>query len=413
MTAGLTPTGFVAKTVEEIKTELEGAMRADLGADVDTSAESVLGQLVAIVATRERTLWELAEIVYNARVPKGASFASLTELARITGTERRAATKGTVTLGVTLTAGTTLPPGSVAAVAGQPSNRWVTAAAVANPGPGTATVSAYAEAETAGVVRANNGTITVIATPVAGWTAVTNAADAKSGFAIESDAQLRERREAELSRTGTGTVPGLRADLLDLGLGVATFSALSGAELEAVQGAVLSIAVATNRSAWPDAEGRAPHTTEAVVLWKRGLDPGRKALAVGVFALQLYWSSPAGIGWHGTQSAVVTNPNGESETVRWSEASDVQVYVDVVLSTGSGYGDDADTKAAIVEWSEALLLGEDVIRARLYPVLLALPGVLDVIEIRLGRTVATTQQNLTMGPREAALFDTSRITVMR
>lgn len=412
MSFGLLPTGFVAPALEEIRGELEDELRAKLGADLDTSAESVVGQLVAIMATRERTLWELAEATYQARTRAGASFAALTEIARLTGTERRAATKGTVKLLVTLGAGTTLPLGSVAAVLGQASNRWVTTAAVTNPGPGVASLEVYAEAETAGTVRANAGTITVIATPVAGWTAVTNITDAAPGEEIETDAELRARAEEELSQPGTGSVPGIRADLLNLSKGIATATTLTQAELEAVDGSILSVVVETNRGSWPDAEGRAPHSVEAIVLWKRGIDPGRKAVARGIFAVQLLFSTPAGIGWHGTQSEALTNDNGQPEIVRWSEASDVEVFATITLSTGSGYEGPDAVKAAIVTWSEALLLGEDVIRARLYPVLLALPGVLDVIEVRLGRTASTLPQNLTLGPREAALFDTGRITVV-
>ena len=411
MTYGLTPTGFVAKTLEEIKSELEADFRAALGADVDTSAESVLGQLIAVVATKSRELWELAEATYHARTRAGASFAALTEVARLTGTERRAATKGTVSLNVTLAAGTTLPAGSVAAVAGQPTNRWVTVSAVNNPGPGAAIIAVYAEAEMAGVVRANMGTITTIATPVAGWSAVTNPADAAPGEDVETDAELRARAEAELSAPGTATVPAIRADLLNLSRGVATATALTQAELAAVQGSILSVRVENNRSSWPDAEGRPPHSVEAIVLWKRGIDPGRKALATGILALQLYHSTPAGIAWHGAQSATITNDNGASETVRWSEASDVNVYASITLSTGPGFEGAAAVQGALVLWAEALQLGEDVIRSRLYPVLLALPGVLDVIEVRLGRTASTVPANLTIGPREAALFDTGRIVV--
>lgn len=412
MTYGLLPTGFVAPTLQEIKSELEAALRASLGADVDTSAESVLGQLVGLFAQRERTLWELAEATYHARTRAGASYAALTEVARLTGTERRAATKGTVQLNVALSAGTTLPVGSVAAVLGQPTNRWVTTHAVNNPGPGVAVLPVYAEAETAGAVRANANTITVIATPVAGWSAVTNPADAAPGEEIETDPELRARAEEELSRMGTGSVPGLRADLLNLGEGVATATTLTQTELAAVEGSILSVRVETNRSSWPDVEGRPPHSVEVIVLWKRGIDPGRKALATGIFALQLYHSTPAGIDWHGTQSATITNDAGDTETVRWSEASDVNVYATITLATGPGYEGAAAVKAAIVSWSEALQLGEDVIRSRLSPVLLALPGVLDVVEVRLGRSALTVPSNLTIGPREAALFDAGRITVV-
>ena len=210
--AGLTTTGFTTKSAAEILDEIADAQRASsaLGPDWDTSAESPTGQLNGSVATRFASLWELAGLIYSSRDPRRARFAALDSVCGITGTEREGAQKGTVTLTLSVGAGRTIPAGSVAHVVGTPTNRWVTKAAAVNSTGSTASVSVAAEAEIAGAVTsngssyaANAGTITAIATPVTGWLSVTNAADAVTGTAAETDPVLRARRDDEVYAQGS------------------------------------------------------------------------------------------------------------------------------------------------------------------------------------------------------------------
>ena len=76
------------KTVAEIRDELVSDLRDRLGADVDVSAESVLGQVVAIQATKLGELWELVGALYAARTPSGASGAALDALCEIAPASR-------------------------------------------------------------------------------------------------------------------------------------------------------------------------------------------------------------------------------------------------------------------------------------------------------------------------------------
>jgi hypothetical protein len=50
----------------------------------------------------------------------------------------------------------------------------------------------------------------------AGWNNITNPLDAKRGRAADTNETLRARREAELAAAGSGSVDGIRADLLRL-----------------------------------------------------------------------------------------------------------------------------------------------------------------------------------------------------
>src|SRR5262249_36114068 len=96
------------------------------------------------------------------------------------------------------------------------------------------------EAVDTGPLPAPAGTLTVIDTPVAGLSSVTNAADAILGRNQETDSELRIRREEELRAAGKGTVDAIRALLLEV--------------LNVVQAKVLQ-----NHSGRPGRGGRAAH----------------------------------------------------------------------------------------------------------------------------------------------------------
>lgn len=385
--SGLETTGWVPKTVTEIVAEIETDLRAALGDDLDTSAESVIGQIIAIQATREAELWELVGAVYNARVPSGASGAALEALAALCpGIDRAAATKGTATLSVTLSAGVTLPAGSVASVTGEPSNRWVTTESVTNGTGSPATVSVAAEAETAGRLVANAGTITVIATPVTGWTAVTNAADATPGTEVETDAALRVRRERTLQRAGSSP-------------------------LDAIAAEVAEVAGVTQCVAWEnatdhtDSAGRPPHSVEVMVL---GGDDEDVARAI--------WSAKAaGIETYGTETPVTfTDDRGVSRTVRFSRPTDLDVYATVIVVVDPATFEGATAvKEALVAAMENLRAGEVARNSAMVAALLDVVGVRDAVVYTGDSSSLTlqTRDNLAPGERERCAFDTSRVEV--
>jgi len=391
--AGLTSTGFVVKTVAAMLSEVEPAQKALLGADLDVSVEGPLGQINGVFAAQLGEAWEALGLLYNARVPTGAAFAGLDGLVEITGLERLAATKGTTTVRVTLGAGVTLLTGSIAHVTGQPTNRWVTTADAVNASGAQAQVSVAAEAETAGVLRANAGTITVIATPAAGWVAVTNLADAAPGTAAETDAQLRRRRDATIRAGGSSPLDAVRL-------------ALSKVD------DVTQVRVYENAGDVTDADGRPPHSLDAIVVG--GTD---QAVADALWA-----SKAAGIQtWApatGGVSATVTDAGGESRAVAFSRPTDVDVYVSATIERDpSEYPTSASLLAvvapAVAALGDSLEVGETVRVERIRSTIINLPGVIDVPSVRLGRTVSpASTTNLTVGRRELAALDTSRVAVV-
>jgi len=166
--AGLESTGFDEKTLDEIKTEIENELKAEIDPGINVLATSLFGQLIGVFSGKLRELWEVALAVYNALYPDSASGAALDGVAAITGATRLAATKSQVSLDLNLDNGTTVPSGSVVSV-GAEGARFVTKAAASNATGHVDLVSVDAESEDYGAIAGNAGAIDTIQTPISGW----------------------------------------------------------------------------------------------------------------------------------------------------------------------------------------------------------------------------------------------------
>jgi len=384
---GVTPTGFSAKTQEEIEAEIVEAELANISPTLKTSADTAIGQLNGILSGKLRELWELAQAAYNAFNPDMASQAQLDAVSAISGTIRQAATKGTVTLQCTLLSGTTLEAGvHFAEVAGNPNSRWTPVVDYTAPGDGTYDVAC--ECEVTGPIIGLAGTITIIATPVAGWSAVTNGLDATPGQNVESDALLRVRRQLEITQQAGSPVDGIRADILTVD-------------------SVVQCTVFENPNPWTDTDGLPPHSFEAVV--QGGADAD---IAERIFA-----SKAAGIRAFGNDvTEVVEDSTGKEHTIQFSRPTIGTLWLEIDVDVDDDYPatGDTDIKAAIVAFADAdYMVGDDVILSKLVDVIFdAVAGIYDVTEIRAGWSASPSgTSNLTVGPRELAEADTSRITV--
>lgn len=112
MAFGVTSTGFNAKRLADIKTEIENAIKATFGSGVNLDARGPFGQLIGIFAERESLVWELAEQVYNSQWPQNASGAGLDNALSLVGLTRKQATFSVVTLKLFGDDGTVIPAGS-------------------------------------------------------------------------------------------------------------------------------------------------------------------------------------------------------------------------------------------------------------------------------------------------------------
>jgi uncharacterized phage protein gp47/JayE len=433
-TYGVTPTGFVTKPLADCKTELEAAFRAAFGADINLDPREPPGQLVGILAEREAALWDLAQDVYRAMDPDANEGDAQDAIAAITGTLREPARASTVTLVVAGTAGTVLASGRVAsspatayrfattvAATIAAATAWAgttaytvgqrranggeiyevtiagTSAGAGGPtGQGSAIVdggvtwewvitgTAYADvaaaAEETGPKQALAGSITVIETPVAGWTAVRNPLDAVVGADLETAAALRIRREDELRAVGGAAQDAIRADVL------------------AVDG-VTACTVFENTTAVTDADGIPPKAIEVMV--SGGADQAIREV--------LWGSKAAGIETHGGVSGSITDSQGVSHTVEFSRPTAKLVYLDVDIKVGSTFPADGDAQVKAQLVAQTYAAGDDVIAWALKK-LVTVAGVLDVPVLRVGLVQwPATEATLTIAARELAKLDSARI----
>lgn len=440
MAFGVTLLGFVKKSLLEIKADLEGAFRAEWGASTPVHPESRNGQLIGILSERFAELWDLGQAIYSSGNPDTATGVQLDEVAAITGTIREDATKSTVDLIATGVPGTVLSAGRVASVDGTgvkfetvedgtiaAAPAWVaatlyavgairtnsgkiylctvggTSAGSGGPtgtgtaivdnaatwrylGDGTGYVELEAEAQETGPKVAAAFTVTTIDTPVSQWNNVTNRLDAELGRNIETDAELRVRREDELRAAGNAATEAIRAAVLE------------------VDG-VTHVVVFQNRTNVTDADGIPPKSVEVLV---EGGDDTEIAEAI-------FSSVAAGIGMHGTEEVVVTDNQGIAQTVNFNRPAVVNAYVRIdVVKDPDTFPDDGDDqiKEAIVEWGDAQLVGKNVVASAISAQAFKVTGVLDVTLCYIGTAPSpSSSATIAISTRQVAEYDTSRITV--
>jgi hypothetical protein len=394
-TYGLTSDGFVAKTLDDIEASIVARQRADIDPNLDTSQYEVIGQLNGIVADDLAQLWEVAEALHDAMDPDKATGESQDTLYSLTNTLREGAKKSSVVATVTLAPGANISAGAAqASVNGNPAAKFINTVAMVNGGGSPASFQVVYEAVNAGPVAANAGTLTNIDTPAVGWSAITNALDAELGANIEDDAIYRLRRVDELAAQGGGTVPGLRADLLNM--------------------ATVRAATVLENFSNDIVNGLPPKSFEAVV---RSVVGASDDAAIG----QIIWDNkPLGIEPFGLVLVNVTDEEGYVRPVKFSRPYEMPVYIALRLLTSSAYGGDAATKAALVSFLEDpgspnfLEIGADVYAGRIVAALMLLPGVLNAdARVSLAAIVSfdLASSTVVIGQREIAALDTSRISI--
>lgn len=387
--AGVDTTGFIAKSFDDIKTEIEESVLL-IDPEADLSSEKPWGQIVGIFAERERLLWELAQEVYVSGSIKQASGFSLSQLIANFELARKGATKSTVPAKMNIDAGATVPAGAVFTTS-DPDARFLLTAPVTNGGGAPADFTETAEAESFGPVRANAGTLTEIATPVAGLNSVTNDVDATLGQLSESDAKFRERRRLERNQFGSATVSHIRAALL----------ALDG---------VISATVSENPLS-VSADGLGPYEIEAVVY-----DGAAPTVADDDIAQAIWDSKRVGQPTAGTTSGTATDDEGKNHVVNFSRPTVLDVYLTYQVSIDRTLfpSDGAEQiKQALADFGDATYKqGDDVVLHKLDCEVIDIAGVLDIEARYVGLAAAPTQTtNLIVGRREIADIDTGRIVV--
>lgn len=451
---GLTPDGFVIKTLPVIREEINESLRAAFGPSINLGDKSILGQIIGIISERIALLWEIAEVVNSSQDTDKAVGAALEALCSLTGTFRPGATFSTVDVvlcgddGTVVGADSQIQTGSTgvdfvttdtttlalvptswspttsylidtlvrsnglifkcvtSGVSGTNAPNYI----VGDPdfgdpdqlpdgtvrwmylGQGEAVGFVTARAVDIGHVVARSRDLNTIVTNVAGWNTVLNILDADPGREVATDAELRLLREQELATGGSATINALRAELLQLP-------------------DVKAVTIFTNNTDTVNADGLPPHSVEAMV---RGPAIPDAEFDQRIFDALLDGVA-AGIKTHGNVSGIATDDEGTEHEMKFTRPVDIPVYVDIgVLVNPREFPLDGEDQIrnAIVEWGGLQNTGKDAVAAAISAQAFRVPGVLDVthcyIDVAPSPTTSTT---IPVSLRELAVYDTGRIDV--
>src|SRR6266705_1691942 len=140
MTEHVTAAGLSIPTIEDLLTATVQDEQSGVDPNIDTSAESLVGQINGIIDNQIREIWEIVSIAYNGFNPDAAEGFLLEALSAITGTHRQPATasyfNGARKVRMNINANTTVPAGTVFVQDGNPSVRFTTDVSMFQAAPG-------------------------------------------------------------------------------------------------------------------------------------------------------------------------------------------------------------------------------------------------------------------------------------
>jgi len=297
-------TGLIRDRLDTIVANLQAGYRAIYGQDIDLNSESEDGQLSVIFSEALSDTAQILEQVLAARSPAGAMGAALSRLVLLNGIQRNEASYSTANVTYTGTPGTVIPAGSLVDSTATPPAHFQTVNAVTIGLNGTALGTV--RATTTGPVFGDSGTISVIKTPIAGWTAITNSAGVILGSNQESDAALRIRRALSTAIASQSLVDGLYA-------AVANVSGVSEAR------------VFENRTGSPIARSGGadlpPNSIQVIVQGGADADIAR--------AIWLHAS--AGVTMVGGTSASVVDSQGIAQAIPFDRPGSSLIFADVLV----------------------------------------------------------------------------------
>lgn len=471
----LTTEGFTRPRLAEIKTDYDGKFSEALG-PVNTAPDAVVGQIIGIFAAALDDAYEVLQDTYDSMYPSSAEGVSLDGAVSYVGLTRIGAAP-TAVVGVCYgTESTLIPAGALATsidgktyacttdtvisranltdcevtvttvtnsavyqiIAGGTSVTFtsdgsalaseITAglAAAFNPAVFTATPSGSvlrirsADGESEFTLTVDSklsitkfgspapftalengahalpvGALNAIGTTTFGWDSVTNLAAGAVGRDIETDTELRARHASSLRVSGAATVLSIKARMVQ--------------EVDSVSYA----AVYENRTDEADAFGLPPHSIEVVVSGGSDTD----------VAYKLYEVKPAGIETYGATTVIVSDENGDAQSIKFSRAADVYAWVRVsvnLLNTEEPLSESvaAAIKSAVMEYGDSLSVGNDIIVQRIYgPIYTATSGIGSItVEAAVtalpGDTPSYSTSNVSIARAGLAVFAESRIVVV-
>jgi len=394
MSWGITNSGFVLKTYDDILDEQNTKAKELFGDDVDLSEFGAVGLFNQLTSKALEDTWEDFEDLYHSMFIPTAEGVNLDRVAALGGLSRRSAIKSLVDMNISGTA-FEVPLGFL--IQTPQGIQFETIGSGTAQTTGTNISARAVVAGTAGVVPANS--IVEIVNPVSGITDVNNPEPSSGGLEIETDYEFRQRYE-DRTIAGGSSIP-------------AILNALYSVD------DVISARVYENDTDVTDGDGLPPHSVYCVV--------GGSALDQEI-AEAIFNSKPAGIASYGSNQAYVTDDNGDVHLMKWGEPTTIYINVIVNITSNAEWVSSNETavKTAVVtaiggvdtigdvatEY-EGLGIGIDVRVWKIIAEFDDITGIEDTPDIWIAYypTTPTVGTKLAIDTNESARCDTSYITV--
>lgn len=381
---GVVDTGFLLKTTDEFIQEIQDALVAKHGA-INFNENSNFNHLITVLGNKCGELAEILQGVYNAPIGDLSSGVTLENAFAMVNVSKLEPLKSTntVTLGTTGASPVTIPANSIVK---QSSNNtlWETVQEVEIPA--NSTVNVGVTSQEYGAFSSPTGSIDTIVTTIAGWDSVTNAADGELGRGEEEEPDYRLRKETAVVISKGGLLNAVISRILAEVAGVTYCTGLE------------------NNTDTTDGNGLLPHSIKITVVGGSDTD----------IANMILRTKGNGINTNGTESVTGTDEIGNTETVKFSRATVVDVYITVNLTTNANYDSASDDviKDLIFAYGETLQASDDVLRwaiaTQINPEILGIENV----DVRLGTAPTPTgTTNISIAQDERARILLSNILV--
>ncbi|MBH0171013.1 baseplate J/gp47 family protein [Fictibacillus sp. 18YEL24] len=381
--------GFKRKNYYELQSDMEERAKSLFGEDTNLSENSPIGVFIRLFSWFLSKTWELAEKVYNSAYITRAEGVQLDRLTAFFNTSRNPEQYATAELSITGTPNVTILEGTRFETESGIDFALTENVTLDGNGLGSGKVVSLTPGINGNV---SAGAITIQSEPSADILEVTNIEDAEGGRDVETDPELLARMKASGASTGSGTPDAIVSEVLGV---------------PGVRAANISV---NNEST--TVNGLPPHSNAVYVLGGDGQ----------TIANALY-KHYVGLQFFGSQSYTVKDISGNSHTISFTPATQVNIFSNVTLTTNNTFTTTGvnDVKDAIVKiiggttndgtLYVGLNMGEDVIYSKIIAAVMGTQGVVDA-SITIGKTVESqTTSNIQIETNEVAQINVSDITV--
>ena len=374
-------TGYRRRTYEEILNGKLAKARELFGEDINTDGNTVLGKYIRINAYDQFKVEEFAEALYYSIFPQTSSGQSLDRLAWVVGMERNIATPSRYKVRVTGAVGAVVEYGFLVGTETGLNFYNTDTAKIGTSGE----VEIIVECAEPGVIgNIVAGDITKIINPTADIDSIKGISLVEVGEAEESDYDFIKR--FELVREGKGSCT--EASII---------SAL--ANIPTVQGAYIVV----NESATDTVNDLPP---KSIACYVDGGSNYAQEIGEAIFD-----KKPVGIGTYGSESVLI-NYGGLSEyEVKFSYASDVDIYIDLEIITNDEFesGGNDQIKANLEAFIAALEIGKPLVTTMLYGQIYRVAGVASAALKVSTDGAAYSTNNISIKPHECCVLKQLKI----